>query len=91
MSQQKGQSASAVKSLPLYNVILVNDPTTAYDKAVQVVMDLMNYDEQRASEHVLEAHTSGRSVLIATHKERAELYQDQFATFNIQVVIESVA
>ena len=36
----------------------------------------------------VEAHDTGLSLLLVTHKERAELYAEQFATFNITVTIE---
>jgi hypothetical protein len=35
-----------------------------------------------------EAHHSGRSQLLLTHRERAELYVDQFASKGLAVVIE---
>jgi ATP-dependent Clp protease adapter protein ClpS len=36
----------------------------------------------------LEAHESGLALLLVTHKERAELYVDQFGTFSITLTIE---
>jgi len=35
-----------------------------------------------------EAHKTGVALLLVTHKERAELYAEQFATFKITVTIE---
>ncbi len=37
---------------------------------------------------MLEAHSSGVALLLVTHKERAELYAEQFATFKLKVTIE---
>jgi ATP-dependent Clp protease adapter protein ClpS len=36
----------------------------------------------------IEAHQSGVSMLLVTHRERAELIQDQFQTRGLTVTIE---
>ena len=38
----------------------------------------------------LEAHEKGHSALLVTHKERAELYCEQFATRKLTVTCEPV-
>ena len=37
---------------------------------------------------MLEAHKSGVALLLVTHKERAELYLDQFQSMGLSVSIE---
>ena len=45
-------------------------------------------NEQDAQNRTLEAHNAGVSLLLTTHKERAELYQDQFKSKGLTVTIE---
>ncbi len=37
---------------------------------------------------MLEAHSSGTAVLLVTHKERGELYVQQFASLKITTTLE---
>ena len=41
-----------------------------------------------AAQRALEAHETGVSLLLVTHQERAELYQEQFASCGLTVTIE---
>jgi ATP-dependent Clp protease adapter protein ClpS len=41
-----------------------------------------------AMTRMLEAHKSGVALLLVTHKERAELYKDQFQTKGLTCTIE---
>jgi ATP-dependent Clp protease adapter protein ClpS len=42
-------------------------------------------------ERTVEAHESGVALLIVTHRERAELIQEQFQTRGLTVTIEPAA
>lgn len=81
-----------VKKLPLFKVILHNDDK---NDAVQVAQRILQFvpplTPDEAAEKTREAHENGQSILIATHKERAELIQDQFqsCTPPITVTIEA--
>lgn len=68
------------KPLPPFKVILLNDDHNEFGKVIAEVYRLTPLNRQQATRRVLEAHTKGRSLLLTTHKERAELYQDQFAS-----------
>jgi ATP-dependent Clp protease adapter protein ClpS len=37
---------------------------------------------------MMEAHTTGVSLVLVTHKERAELYEEQFRSVLLTVTIE---
>ena len=43
---------------------------------------------EAAVQRTLEAHTAGLALLLTTHKERAELYRDQFKSKGLTVTIE---
>lgn len=74
--------------LPPYKVILHNDEVNDMLRVVQVICNLTPLSVEEATDRMLEAHHTGCSVLLVTHKERAELYVDQFASCRITVTAE---
>lgn len=74
--------------LPPWKVLLHNDDTNSMEFVVLTVMQLTPLKEQDATTRTLEAHKSGVSLLLVTHKERAELYKDQFESKGLTVTIE---
>ena len=77
------------KRLPPYKVLLHNDDVNTFESVIAAILKLTTLQPQEAILRTLEAHETGVALLLVTHKERAELYQDQFATFQITVTIES--
>jgi ATP-dependent Clp protease adapter protein ClpS len=55
---------------------------------VQTVMELTRLCREEATHKMWEAHHTGTSLLLVTHKERAELYVEQFAGRGLTVTIE---
>jgi ATP-dependent Clp protease adaptor protein ClpS len=51
-------------------------------------MQLTGLPQTQAVLCMLEAHETGVALLLVTHKERAELYKDQFASKGLTVTIE---
>lgn len=76
--------------LPPYRVVLPNNGTHGLMKVVQIVMDITRLCRAEATHKMWEAHHTGRSELLVTHKERAELYVEQFADHGLTVTIEPV-
>lgn len=76
------------KHLPRYRVLLHNDDVNHFDHVIRSIMRLTPLSEQEALLRTLEAHESGVALLLVTHKERAELYVDQFLSVKITVTIE---
>lgn len=74
--------------LPPWKVLLHNDDTNTMEFVVLTVMQLTPLKEHDALNRTLEAHKSGVSLLLVTHKERAELYKDQFESKGLTVTIE---
>jgi ATP-dependent Clp protease adapter protein ClpS len=52
------------------------------------IIELTPLNEQDAKQRTLEAHETGVALLLTTHKERAELYKDQFQSKGLTVTIE---
>ena len=71
------------KPLPPYKVLLHNDDVNSFDHVIMAILKLTSLQTQDAVLRTLEAHESGISLLLTTHRERAELYVEQFATMTI--------
>ncbi len=77
------------KKLPPWKVLLHNDDVSPRDFVVETIFILTPLNEQEAVQRMLEAHTRGIALLLTTHRERAELYQEQFASRRLTVTIEA--
>ena len=76
------------KQLPPYKVLLHNDEVNTFESVIAAILKLTTLQPQEALLRTLEAHETGVALLLVTHKERAELYHEQFTTFKITVTIE---
>jgi len=74
--------------LPPFKLILLPDNLNELMFIVRIVMELTRRCRAEATHKMWEAHHSGRSVLLITYKERAELYVEQFASKGLRVIIE---
>ena len=83
-------SSTAPKAdrLPPYKVLLHNDDHNDMLFVVQAIVSLTPLRQFEAVRHMFEAHRRGLTLLLTTHKERAELYQDQFKSKGLTVTIE---
>ncbi len=76
------------RQLPPYRVILHNDNVNTFEHVIRAILKLTQLNEQEAIDRTLEAHETGHSLLLVTHRERAELYCEQFATYRLKVTAE---
>ena len=76
------------KLLPPFKVLLHNDDVNDMLYVVRTVRKIAGLNEEDAVQRVHEAHETGVSLLLTTHKERAELYREQFASASLTVTIE---
>jgi ATP-dependent Clp protease adaptor protein ClpS len=76
------------KQLPPYKVLLHNDEVNDMTYVVRAIMELVHLSLAIATQRMMEAHTRGLTLLCVTHKERAELYVEQFASKKLIVTIE---
>ncbi len=64
----------------------------AVDKALmfvaRVVMELTRFGSAEAEFRMWETHHRGRSLVVVTHLERAELFVEQFADHGLAATIE---
>jgi ATP-dependent Clp protease adaptor protein ClpS len=74
--------------LPPWKVLLHNDDKNTYDYVVDSIVQLTPLNKQDAELRMKEADETGVALLLTTHKERAELYKDQFESKGLTVTIE---
>src|SRR5688572_13618854 len=74
--------------LPPWKVLLHNDDKNSMPYVVTSIVELTPLNEQDAVQRMMEAHKTGVALLLVTHKERAELYKEQFQSKGLTVTIE---
>ena len=74
--------------LPPWKVLLHNDDKNEVGFVVKTIVELTSLNENDAKQRTVEAHETGVALLLTTHKERAELYKDQFESKGLTVSIE---
>lgn len=74
--------------LPQFRVLLHNDDVNDLVFVIGTVVELAPLTKEQAVLVVLEVQSTGVGLVLVTHKERAELYQDQFTSKGLTVTIE---
>lgn len=74
--------------LPPWKVLLHNDDHNEFLFVIATIIELTPLNPDDAILRTTEAHKTGVALLLVTHKERAELYQEQFASKGLTVTIE---
>lgn len=77
-----------LECLPPYRVLLHNDDVNDMQYVVDTLCELTPLPLPQATRVMLEAHTTGVALVLVTHRERAELYVDQFRSRGLTVSIE---
>ncbi len=74
--------------LPTYRVLLHNDDINEMLDVVGAILELTTLNRTKAFEAMMTAHQRGMCLLLLTHRERAELYEEQFRAKRLIVTIE---
>ena len=74
--------------LPPWKVLLHNDDKNDMKFVCETIVELTPLNKQDAELRMKEADETGVALLLVTHKERAELYKDQFESKGLTVTIE---
>lgn len=65
------------RRLAPYHVVLLNDDDHTYAYVIEMLRRLFAMDESRAFAVARQVDSSGRAVVLTTHRELAELKRDQ--------------
>jgi len=68
--------------------MLLNTADAELGFIIRTVMELTRFAKAEATHRMWEAVHFGRSIVIVTHFERAELYLEQFRERGLQVELE---
>ena len=79
------------KQMPGWAVLLHNDDVNEFVFVARSVVEFARLAVEDAMERTIEAHESGVALLLVTHRERAELIQEQFQGRGLTVTIEPAA
>jgi ATP-dependent Clp protease adaptor protein ClpS len=85
---RKRPSPPKVDRMPPWRVLLHNDDHNDMLDVVLTIQELAKLTRQEAVQRMLEAHKTGVSLLLVTHREHAELLTEQFASRRLTVTIE---
>jgi ATP-dependent Clp protease adaptor protein ClpS len=88
-SRKKSPKRKPPAHLPPWKVLLHNDDKNDMPFVVKTIVQLTPLNENDAVERMKEAHETGVALLLTTHKERAELYLEQFQSKGLCVTIEA--
>ncbi len=87
-STQTKPAPPKLDRLPTYRVLLHNDDINEMLDVVGAILELTTLNRTRAFEAMMTAHQRGMCLLLLTHRERAELYEEQFRAKRLIVTIE---
>jgi ATP-dependent Clp protease adapter protein ClpS len=87
-TRKKSPAKKPPKPLPPWRVLLHNDDKNDVMFVVETIVMLTPLNRQDAELRTVEANDTGVSLLLVTHRERAELYKDQFESKGLTVSIE---
>ena len=82
------QVEQTTRLLPPYRVLLHNDDVNTFEHVIRTILQLTPLKEPEAVARTIEAHETGSSLLLVTHRERAELYVEQFTSKQLTVTCE---
>ena len=75
------QSRSKPVLAPLYHVILLNDDDHSFEYVIEMLAKIFGHPAPTGFKMAWEVHSSGRAIVVTTHRELAELRQEQIHAF----------
>jgi len=76
---------------PRWHVILLDDNDHSYEYVIEMLQQLFAKSVQDALAHAREVDATGRTIVLTTSKEHAELKQDQIHSYGPDVRIPRCA
>lgn len=77
-----------VATLPRWKLLLHNDDVNDMDYVADTIRELTALTKNEAQVCMKEAHKTGVALLMTTHREHAELLEEQFQSKRLIVTIE---
>lgn len=90
-TQPVTRTENVTRTIPPWNVVLLNDDDHSYDYVVGMLVAVFGMQKARAYLHTCEVDTAGRSILVTTSREHAELKQEQVHAYGKDSLIAKCA
>ena len=81
LTRPKSNTETSTRTLPPYNVVVVNDEEHTFEYVIEVLTKLFAHSVVTAEAMTWKIHNAGRAVVYTTHKEKAELKCDQVLSY----------
>lgn len=90
MSSQTDEKPAQTPTKPLkgWKVIVHNDDINTYDHVIKTFLELLKMNLVTAVRKTVEVDKEGLSIVAVTHKEHAELLQEQLQSKGLTSTIE---
>lgn len=75
------ETEKTTKTIPPWHVILLNDDDHSYQYVVAMLGAVFGFPPEKGFKHAKEVDANGRTILITTSREHAELKQEQVHAF----------
>src|SRR5438132_14192278 len=79
--KKKSRTRQQPQQLPPYNVVLLDDDDHSYEYVIEMLGKVFAHPFEKAYGMAKEVDSSGRVIVLTTHKERAELKRDQILPY----------
>ncbi len=73
----EAEPTAKTRLIPPWNLILLDDNEHTFDYVVEMLAAIFGFNPVRAAQHTIEVDATGRTILITTSREHAELKQEQ--------------
>ena len=87
--KKKRQTKPQTQQLPPFNVVLLDDDDHSYQYVIEMLGKVCGHSFEMSYAMAKEVDTTGRVIVMTTHKERAELKRDQILAFGPDATIAS--
>jgi ATP-dependent Clp protease adaptor protein ClpS len=79
------------KTIPPWHVVLIDDDDHSYDYVLLMLAAVFGFPAEKGMLHAQEVDASGRTILITTSREHAELKQEQVHAFGPDPFVQRCA
>lgn len=87
-SSTETKTDTSTKTATPWSVIVFDDPVNLMAYVTMVLIRIFGYSKAKAKTLMMEIHTSGRSIVWAGEKEKAEFYVQQLHSYQLQASLE---
>lgn len=74
-----------------WQVIVLNDSVNLMSYVTMVLQKIFGFDKKKATEHMLEVHEKGCSIVWSGQREHAELYAQALQQWQLNCIIKNNA